>query len=256
MNCKNAWQKALKQVKKMVKKTPANNTAFVIGITGSIGMGKSTVSKMFEHHDIPVNNADDDVHKAMGPGGPAVEAVGKLVPAALAKDEKGRDYIDRKILSAHVFADPDDLSMLNELEKILHPIVGKLREEFVAEQSAAGHKIVICDIPLLFENGLEKEMDLTLCVSAPADVQKQRVLARPNMTEDKLNSVLDRQMPDAEKRKKADIVLDTSLSLEKTREQVETLVQDILDGKITKAQSRKSDARNSRGRGATYGADS
>ncbi|TNE26714.1 MAG: dephospho-CoA kinase [Alphaproteobacteria bacterium] len=240
----------------MTKKTPENKDSFVIGITGSIGMGKSTVSKMFEDLGIPVNNADGDVHKAMGPGGPAVEAVGKLLPAALAQDENGQDYIDRKVLAAHVFADLDDLTMLNALEKILHPIVGQLREEFVAEKSAEGHKIVICDIPLLFENGLEKDMDLTLCVSAPADVQKQRVLARPHMTEDKLESVLSRQIPDAEKRKKADIVLDTSLPIDKTREQVQQLVQDILDGKITKEQSRKSGARNGRGRGATYGADS
>jgi len=240
----------------MTKKTPANNTAFVIGITGSIGMGKSTVSKMFEDHGIPVSNADADVHKAMGPGGAAVAAVGKLAPAALAQDSEGRDYIDRKILSAYVFANPDDLSILTALEEILHPIVEQLRKDFVAEQSAAGHKIVICDIPLLFENGLDKGMDMTLCVSAPADVQKQRVLARPHMTEDKLESVLSRQMPDAEKRKKADIVLDTSLSMDKTREQVDKLVQDILDGKITKEQSRKSDARNARGRGATYGGDS
>jgi len=240
----------------MTRKTPENNGGFVIGITGSIGMGKSTVAKMFEDRGIPVNNADGDVHKAMAAGGPAVEAVGKLVPAALAQDENGRDYIDRKILAAHVYADPDDPSMLNALEKILHPIVGQLREEFVAEKSAAGHKIIICDIPLLFENGLEKAMDLTLCVSAPVEVQKQRVLARPNMTEERLNSVLDRQMPDAEKREKADIVLDTSLPLEKTREQVQKLVQDILDGKITKERSRKSGARNGRGRGATYGGDS
>lgn len=240
----------------MIQKTPETNGAFVIGITGSIGMGKSTVAKMFEDCGIPVNNADADVHKAMAAGGPAVTAVGKLVPAALAQDENGQDYIDRKILAAHVFADQEDLSMLNALEKILHPIVGQLREEFVAEKSAAGYKIIICDIPLLFENGLEKDMDLTLCVSAPAAVQKQRVLARPNMTEERLDSVLDRQMPDVEKRKKADIVLDTSLPIEETRQQVQRLVQDILDGKITKEKSRKSGARNGRGRGATYGADS
>lgn len=240
----------------MTKKTPENKGSFVIGITGSIGMGKSTVSKMFEDLGIPVNNADADVHVAMGPNGPAVDAVGKLVPAALAQDENGQAYIDRKILAAHVFADPHDLSMLDKLEAILHPIVGQLREDFVAAKSKDGHKIVICDIPLLFENGLEKEMDLTLCVSAPAEVQKQRVLARPHMTQEKLDSVLSRQMSDAEKCKKADIVLDTSLSLEDTRKQVKTLVQDILDGKITKEKSRKSGARNGRGRGATYGADS
>lgn len=240
----------------MTQKTPENNGAFVIGITGSIGMGKSTVAKMFEDLGIPVNNADGDVHKALGPDGPAVEAVGKLFPAARAQDENGQDYIDRKILGAHVFADPDDPAPLNALEQILHPIVGQLREEFVAEKSAEGHKIILCDIPLLFENGLEKEMDLTICVSAPAEVQKQRVLARPNMTQERLDNVLERQMPDAEKRKKADIVLDTSLPIEKTRQQVRKLVQDILDGKITKEQSRKSGARNSRGRGATYGGDS
>lgn len=140
----------------MVKKTPANNTAFVIGITGSIGMGKSTVSKMFEHHDIPVNNADDDVHKAMGPGGPAVEAVGKLVPAALAKDEKGRDYIDRKILSAHVFADPDDLSMLNELEKFCTRLSGNCGRNSSRNNPPQGIKLSFATFRCCLKTGWKK----------------------------------------------------------------------------------------------------
>ncbi|TVQ83802.1 MAG: dephospho-CoA kinase [Micavibrio sp.] len=234
---------------KPTKKIRTDKKAFVIGITGSIGMGKTTVGKMFADLGIPVNNADHDVHEALAPGGAAVAEVGKLVPDALKQDENGQNYIDRTVLAAQVFADLDDLSLLDSLEKILHPVVGKLREDFVAEQAAKGHNIIVCDIPLLFETGLEKDMDMTLCVSAPADVQRQRVLARPFMTEEKLETVLNRQIPDAEKRKKADRVLDTSETQEQTRKKVEKLVQDIRKGAVIPKQSRKSGVRNGHGRG-------
>lgn len=239
----------------MNKKSPTaknKKRPFVIGVTGSIGMGKSTVSDMFAEHDIPVNNADKDVHKAMGPGGAAVDVLAEKLPDTLRTDEDGQSYIDRGALAAHVFK---DMSVLDLLEETLHPIVGQIREDFVEDMANDGYEIILCDIPLLFENDLDKEMDLTICVSAPEDVQKQRVLARPGMTEEKLESFLKRQMTDKDKRARADIVLDTSVSLDETKEQVEKIIKEIKDGTIKPKQSQTSGVRNGRDRGRAYGGD-
>ena len=202
MKCRNAWKKSMQ---KKTQKQP-NKPPFVIGVTGSIGMGKTTVSDMFQDLGIPVNNADKDVHKSMGPNGAAVAAIAAFLPEALRHDEENNPYIDRATLSKHAANDP---SVFKKLEDILHPIVGQLRDDFIDDMTAAGHDIILCDIPLLFETNLDKDMDLTICVSAPEKVQKKRVLARPGMTEEKLEAFLKRQLPDKDKRQKSDKVLDT-----------------------------------------------
>ena len=213
-------------------KQKKNNKIFKIGLTGSIGMGKTTVAQIFNDAGIPVSNADDDVANSMAVNGEAVKDISKIFPSTLKYDEKKHPYIDRQELAKLVFADINDLSKLDKLEEILHPIAEKSRQKFTEEMITAGHDIILYDIPLLFENNIDKEVDLTICVSCPDDIQKKRVLARPNMTEEKLTAILQRQMPDSEKRTKADIVIDTSTSLADTKKQVLSVIKQIKSGKI------------------------
>ncbi len=203
---------------------------FIIGLTGSIGMGKTTVAKMFKKFGIPVSNADVDVAKSMEAGGLCVSDVAKLVPSALRYDEAEEPYIDRTELGRVVFEGgiTDISNNLDRLEKILHPIASSARNNFIQEMTKNGHAIIVCDIPLLFENQLAEQMDLTICVSAPQNIQKKRVLARGGMTEEKFNIFIRRQMPDSEKRRLADIVIDTSASLENTELAVKKVLDNIL----------------------------
>ena len=181
-----------------------------IALTGSIGMGKSTVAKMFERAGVPLFDADAEVRRLQGPGGALVEAIGARFPGSL------RDgAVDRDALSALVLGRPDELAAL---EAIVHPAVVAAREKFIADH--AGARALLFDIPLLLETGGEGAFDKVIVVSAPPAVQRARVLARPGMTEEKLDAILARQMPDAAKRERADFIVETGGDLSTTEAQV------------------------------------
>lgn len=188
----------------------------VLGLTGSIGMGKSTVAAMFAEEGAPSFNSDEAVHTLYAPGGAAVAPVEAAFPGVTR--EGG---IDRTALSARVVGNPD---AIQKLEAIVHPLVGAAQAEFLQTNRDAGTKAVVLDIPLLFESGKADAFDAIVVVSAPADVQRARVLARPGMTEEKFDALLARQMPDAEKRARADFVIDTSASFDDTRTQVRAVL--------------------------------
>lgn len=180
--------------------------SFLLGLTGGIGMGKSTASTMFGRLGHPVWDADEAVHRLYAPGGAAVAPVADAFPGAL-----HAGGIDRSALKDELSRDPD---ALNRLESIVHPLVAADRAAFIAAHPDA--PIIVLDIPLLFETGADRGMDGVAVVSAPADVQRARVLARPGMTEETLTMILARQMPDAEKRRRADWII-PSVTLEGTR---------------------------------------
>lgn len=190
---------------------------FILGLTGSVGMGKSTVAGMFEDLGVPVFDADAAVHRLEGPGGALVNQIETAFPGAT-----GPNGVDRRKLGALVFDDPDALA---RLEAIVHPAVRAARREFLLEH--AGARLVVLDIPLLFEKGGAEEVDAVLVVSAPSEVQRQRVLSRPGMTPARFADILARQLPDAEKRARADYVIDTGLSLAETRAEVWQLVEKL-----------------------------
>ncbi|MFY8209244.1 MAG: dephospho-CoA kinase [Caulobacter sp.] len=188
----------------------------ILGLTGSIGMGKSTTSRMFEDEGVPVYDADAAVHALYATGGAAVAPVEAAFPGVVVNGA-----IDRDKLSAEVVGNAEALA---KLEAIVHPLVGAHRIGFFEEAKAKGHEIVVLDIPLLFETGGEKRVDKVVVVSAPADVQRERVLARPGMTAEKFEAILARQTPDAEKRARADFVIDTGQGLDHARRQVRDLL--------------------------------
>jgi dephospho-CoA kinase len=185
-----------------------------IALTGSIGMGKSTVARMFEAAGVPVFDADAVVRQLQGPGGELVARIGELFPGCVRCGT-----LDRDCLAQIVLADREKLAAL---EAIVHPAVREWREEFVDSHRDA--PALIFEIPLLFETGGEKEFDKTIVVSAPAEIQRARVLERRGMTRDKLDSILRRQMPDAEKRRRADFVIDTGTDLSTTEGQVRDIL--------------------------------
>lgn len=184
----------------------------VLGLTGSIGMGKSTTAAMFQAMGAPVYDADAAVHALYAPGGAAVALLEAAFPGVV-KD----GAVDRAALSAQVVGKPEAMS---RLEAIVHPLVGHSRVGFFEGATAAGADVVVLDIPLLFETGGEKAVDAVVVVSAPAELQRARVLERPGMTPEKLDGILARQLPDAEKRARADFVIDTGRGLEPARVQV------------------------------------
>ncbi len=192
-----------------------------IGLTGSIGMGKSTASQMFRDMGIPVHCADKAVHDLMAPGGKAVDQVAEIFPTAKAIDEDGKAYIDRNKLAPLVLNAP---LALKKLEEILHPLVREDSMQYLANAKKLGHKMVIFDIPLLFEKGRDKDMDKIICISAPEDVQRERVLARKNMTEEKFQQILSKQVPDAEKRTRSDIIIESHHGMDAMREDVKKVV--------------------------------
>lgn len=185
-----------------------------IALTGSIGMGKSTVAKMFARAGVPVFDADAVVRQLQGPGGGLVEKIGELFPGCVRCGT-----LDRECLAEIVLADPAKLEIL---EGIVHPAVREAREGFVAEHKGA--PVLVFEIPLLFETGSEKEFDKIVVVSAPAELQRARAFDRMGMSAEKLQSILARQMPDEEKRQRADFVVDTGTDLSTT----EARVGDIL----------------------------
>lgn len=188
----------------------------IIGLTGSIGMGKSTVANMFAEEGAPAFDSDSAVHTLYAKGGKAVPAVEAEFPGV------SRDgAIDRALLSPRVLDDP---AALKRLEQVVHPFVRQAQVDFAEARRAAGARYVVFDIPLLFETHGADLVDKVVVVSAPAEVQRARVLARPGMTPEKFESLLAKQTPDAEKRARADFVVDTSGSLDDTRAQVRAML--------------------------------
>lgn len=185
-----------------------------IGLTGSIGMGKSTVAAMFGAAGVPVFDADAAVHRLQGPGGGVVGAIEAAFPGST-----GPDGVDRARLGPMVLRDP---AALARLEAIVHPAVGEERAAFLAMHATA--PIVVFDVPLLFETGGESRVDAVVVVSAPADVQRARVLARAGMSPEKLDAILARQWPDAEKVARADFVVPTGGALDETRGAVDAII--------------------------------
>ena len=193
----------------------------VLGLTGSIGMGKSTTAKMFAEAGVPVHDSDEAVHRLYsGAAAPLVEAAfpGTSVNGA----------IDRAALARQVIGNPE---ALKRLEEIVHPLVRADASDFLARHRAAGAPLVVLDIPLLFETGGRDRVDKVVVVTAPAEVQRQRVLARPGMTEEKFEAILNSQVPDAEKRAMADFVIDTSLGMDAARNAVAAIIADLSGGK-------------------------
>jgi dephospho-CoA kinase len=203
----------------------------LIGLTGSIGMGKSTTAAMFRDAGVPVYDADAAVHALYDRGGAAVEPVGAAFPGVV-KD--GR--IDREALRHAVLGDPEALRRLNA---IVHPLVGRDRIGFFQTAEADGADMVVLDIPLLFETGGHANVDAVVVASAPAEMQRERVLARPGMTPERLDAILAQQMADAEKRARAHFVVDTSRGLEPAREQVAEIIAVMRDPTRRPATSRK-----------------
>ena len=190
---------------------------FVLGLTGSVGMGKSTVARMFARLGVPVFDADVIVHGLQGPGGALVGSIEHAFPGTT-----GPTGVDRAELGRRVFADP---AALARLEEIVHPAVRARREEFLLEH--AGAPLVVFDIPLLFEKGALDEVDAVLVVSAPPDVQRARVLARRGMSPERFAEVLALQLPDAEKRARSDYLIDTGCPIGETEAAVAALVEKL-----------------------------
>lgn len=193
----------------------------ILGLTGSIGMGKSTVAAMFEEAGVPVFDADAAVHVLQGPGGALVGVIEAAFPGTT-----GPEGVDRAALGARVLGDPEALA---RLEAIVHPAVGEMRRRFLADHADA--PLVVFDIPLLFEKTGRTGLDAVAVVSAPADVQRARVLARPDMTPEKFERILALQMPDAEKRARADFIIETGRPYEETRDEVSQLISCFLASK-------------------------
>lgn len=190
----------------------------VLGLTGSIGMGKSTTAKMFAEAGVPVHDSDEAVHRLYaGKAAPLVEAAFPGTTIA--------GVVDRTKLGARVFG---DAAALKRLEAIIHPLVRADADAFLARLRTAGAPIAVLDIPLLFETGGRNRVDKVVVVTAPTEIQRERVLARPGMTEEKLASILAKQVPDAEKRRQADFVIDTGQGLDAARAEVNAIIAELV----------------------------
>jgi dephospho-CoA kinase len=190
---------------------------FVIGLTGSLGMGKSATADLFAEQGVPVHDADAVVHRLYE--GEAAAAIEAAFPGSTAGGK-----VDRERLAASVLHDP---TALKRLEAIVHPLVHAAERRLLAQAEASGEKVAVLDIPLLFETGGDQRVDAVVVVSAPVELQHSRVLARPGMTKEKLEAVLRRQMPDAEKRRRADFVVDTSRGFDAARAQVRAILDAV-----------------------------
>lgn len=196
----------------------------VLGLTGSIGMGKTTASKALRRMGIPVHDADAAVHRALAPGGAAVSAIEREFPGVV---RNGR--IDRQALGRRVFGDP---AALARLEAIVHPLVRVSAEAFLRHCALRRESLVVLDVPLLFETGRDADVDMTILVSAPAFIQAQRVLRRPGMTADKLRDIRARQMPDRDKRRLADFIVPTGLGRRDSLRSLARIVRLVRAGKM------------------------
>lgn len=195
---------------------------FILGLTGSIGMGKSAVAAMLRGLGVPVFDADAAVHELQGPGGACLAPIERAFPGTT-----GANGVDRQKLGAAVFGNPEALKLL---ESIVHPEVAELRRAFLADNANA--PLIVFDIPLLFEKTGNHGLDAVAVVSAPYEQQRARVLARPGMTEEKFAQILKLQVPDAEKRARADYVIDTGTSLAETRHAVQSLIHSLISEQI------------------------
>jgi dephospho-CoA kinase len=190
---------------------------FVLGLTGSIGMGKTTTARLFAEAGVPVHDADATVHRLY-----ESEAVAPIEAAFPGTTEAGK--VDRQKLAQRVLG---DTRALQQLEAIVHPLVRAAETQFLEKAEADGAPVAVLDIPLLLETGAEARVDAVLVVSAPAEVQQKRAFERPGMTAEKLQQILARQMPDAEKRTRADFVVDSSQGIESARTQVQSILRSL-----------------------------
>lgn len=191
----------------------------IVGLTGSIAMGKSETAKMLAARDIPVFDSDAAVHELYGQGGAAVAAIEALAPSAIVDGA-----VDRRRLAALVV---EDQALLKSIEAEVHPLVRARQKAFLADAEARGCDMAVLDIPLLFETGRQDEVDVIVVVSAGRELQRERALKRPGMTPEKLDFILSRQVPDEEKRARADHVIDTSVSLAETARDVDRVIEAI-----------------------------
>ncbi len=196
----------------------------ILGLTGSIGMGKSTTAKLFAEAGVPVYDADATVHRLYE--GEAVPSIEAAFPGTTVDGK-----VDRARLSARVVHDP---AAMQRLEGIVHPMLGASRQKFLDDAEQSGAPVVVVDVPLLYETGGEKRVDAVVVVTTTPEIQRQRILSRDNMTGEKLDAILARQLPDAEKRKRADFVVDTSHGLDPVRARI----RDILDQAVKMPQRR------------------
>lgn len=190
---------------------------FVLGLTGSIGMGKTTTAQMFRDEGIPVNDADAVVHELYS--GEAVPAIEAAFPGTVIEG-----VVDRSLLSSYLAKDP---SGFRRVENIVHPLVRKKEQEFRAAAEEKGADIIVLDVPLLFETGGRERVDAVAVVSCGAELQRQRVLARPGMTVEKFEMILSRQVADREKRAQADYVIESGMGMDHARKQVKAIIADI-----------------------------
>lgn len=190
---------------------------FILGLTGSLGMGKSMTARFFAEQGVPVHDADAVVHRLYE--GEAAAAIEAAFPGTTAGGKVDRDKLAARVL--------DDGAGLKRLEAIVHPLVQEAERRLLAEAEARGEKVAVLDIPLLFETGGEKRVDAVVVVSAPPEVQRSRVLERPGMTVEKLEAILAKQMPDDEKRRRADFIVDTSRGFEAARAEVRAILDAV-----------------------------
>lgn len=190
---------------------------FVLGLTGSLGMGKSTTAGFFADEGVPVHDADAAVHRLYA--GDAIAPVEAAFPGTISNGVIDREKLARRVL--------DDPAALATLEAIVHPLVRREEERFLAAARASGAEVAVLDIPLLFETGGEKRVDAVVVVTAPPEVQHARAFERPGMTEEKFSALLAKQLPDAEKRRRADFVVDSSKGFDSAREQVRAILRQV-----------------------------
>jgi dephospho-CoA kinase len=190
---------------------------FILGLTGSVGMGKSTTARFFAEEGVPVHDADAVVHRLYE--GEAAAAIEAAFPGTTVNGKVDRGKLGARVLGS--------AAALAQLEAIIHPLVHEAESRLLAEARARGEEVVVLDIPLLFETGGDRRVDAVVVVSAPPDVQRARVLERPGMNKDKLAAILAKQIPDAEKRRRADFVVDTSQGFEAARRQVRAILQAV-----------------------------
>jgi dephospho-CoA kinase len=190
---------------------------FILGLTGSLGMGKSTTAKFFAAEGVPVHDADAVVHRLYD--GAATAAIEAAFPGTTGNGKVDRDRLGKRVLG--------DAAAIKRLEAIVHPLVAEAREQFLAEAEKAGAPVAVLDIPLLYETGGDARCDAVVVVSAPAEVQRTRAFERPGMSDDKLLAILAKQMPDEEKRARADFVVDTSRGYEAAQAQVRDILQAV-----------------------------
>ena len=194
---------------------------FILGLTGSIGMGKTATAKLFADEGVPVHDSDAAVHTAYE--GEATAAIEQAFPGKISGGKVDREKLARQVVG--------DAAALKRLEAIVHPLVRKSEARFLEQARARHAPVVVLDIPLLYETGGEARVDAVVVVSAPAGIQRQRVLARPGMTAEKFDALLAKQVPDSEKRKRADFIVDSSQGIEHARDQVRKILQQV--GKMT-----------------------